>query len=115
VVDGLITLIDHPELPDEELFELIPGPDFLLEEIVEQLGFGSLHHRSGSISVRGIAQIEEIQPGRGRFRRMAIVVTELPYQVNKASWIEKVASWLIRVGLRALLISVKVIAMGCAW
>ena len=41
--------------------------------------------------MRGIAQFEEIQPGRGRRGRTAIVVTELPFQVNKASWIEKVA------------------------
>ncbi len=41
--------------------------------------------------MRGVAQIEEIQTGRGKHRRTAIVVTELPYQVNKAAWIEKMA------------------------
>ena len=93
VVDGLIALIDYPELPDEKLFELIPGPDFPTGgEIVGCAGIREAYTGGrGSISLRGIAQMEEIQPGRGRKGRMAIVVTELPYQVNKAAWIEKVA------------------------
>ena len=93
VVDGLIALIDYPELPDEKLFELIPGPDFPTGgEIVGDSGIREAYTTSrGSIPLRGIAQIEEIQPGRGRRGRTAIVVTELPYQVNKAGWIEKVA------------------------
>ncbi len=93
VVDGLIALIENPTLPDEKLFELIPGPDFPTGgEIVGTAGIREAYTTGrGSISARGIAQIEETQPGRGRFRRMAIVVTELPYQVNKAGWIEKMA------------------------
>ncbi len=93
VVDGLIALIDNPDLPDKKLFELIPGPDFPTGgEIVGNSGIREAYTtgRSG-ISLRGIAQIEEIQAGRGRRGRTAIVVTELPYQVNKAAWIEKVA------------------------
>ncbi|MEM8544312.1 MAG: DNA gyrase subunit A [Cyanobacteria bacterium P01_H01_bin.119] len=93
VVDGLIALIDRPDLPDERLFELIPGPDFPTGgEIIDS---GSVRDAycsgRGSIPVRGIASFEEIRPGRGRQRRNAIVVTELPYQVNKAGWIEKIA------------------------
>ena len=93
VVDGLIALIDYPELPDEKLFELIPGPDFPTGgEIVGCAGIREAYTGGrGSISLRGIAQMEEIPAGRGRKGRMAIVVTELPYQVNKAGWIEKVA------------------------
>jgi len=93
VVDGLIALIDSPELADEKLFELIPGPDFPTGgEIVGDSGVREAYTTGrGSISLRGITKIEEIQAGRGRKARTAIVVTELPYQVNKAGWIEKVA------------------------
>lgn len=93
IVDGLIALIDNPNLSDERLFELIPGPDFPTGgEIVGTDGIRDAYTTGrGSVAVRGVAQIEEIQPGRGRHRRPAIVVTELPYQVNKAGWIEKIA------------------------
>jgi len=93
VVDGLIALIDNPSLSDEALFKLIPGPDFPTGgEIVGTDGVRDAYGTGrGSIPVRGVAQFEEIQPGRGRHRRPAIVITELPYQVNKAAWIEKVA------------------------
>ncbi len=94
VVDGLIALSDQPELPDDKLFGLIPGPDFPTGgEIVGNSGVREAYTTGrGSITLRGISQIEEIQAGRGRSRRTtAIVVTELPYQVNKAGWIEKVA------------------------
>lgn len=93
VVDGLVALIDHPEIQDEKLFELIPGPDFPTGgEVVGTAGIREAYTAGrGSITVRGIAQVEEIQAERGRRGRTAIVVTELPYQVNKAGWIEKVA------------------------
>jgi DNA gyrase subunit A len=93
VIDGLIALIDRPDLPDEQLFEMIPGPDFPTGgEIVGTEGIREAYTTGrGSIAVRGVAQIEEIAAGRGKHRRTAIVITELPYQVNKAAWIEKVA------------------------
>jgi len=93
VVDGLIALIDQPDLPDEKLFKLIPGPDFPTGgEIVGDAGIREAYTTGrGSILLRGVAQIEEISGARGTKRRAAIVVTELPYQVNKAGWIEKVA------------------------
>ncbi|MBW4633378.1 MAG: DNA gyrase subunit A [Iphinoe sp. HA4291-MV1] len=93
VVDGLIALIDNPDLPDEKLFELIPGPDFPTGgEIVGNVGIREAYTTGkGSIVLRGIAQMEEVAQSRGNKRRTAIVVTELPYQVNKAGWIEKVA------------------------
>ena len=94
IVDGSIALIDNPNLSDEKLFALIPGPDFPTGgEIVETEGIRAAYTTGrGSIQVRGVAKIEEVQGGRGRRRRSAIVVTELPYQVNKAGWIEKVAA-----------------------
>ncbi|HBE50830.1 MAG TPA: DNA topoisomerase IV, partial [Cyanobacteria bacterium UBA11369] len=93
LIDGLIALIDNPELPFEKLLELIPGPDFPTGgEIVGTEGIREAYSTGkGSITVRGVVKIEEIQGSRGRHRRQAIVVTELPFQVNKAGWIEKVA------------------------
>ena len=93
VVDGLIALIDRPTLSDDELFRLIPGPDFPTGgEIISTEGILEAYRTGrGSIPIRGICQFEEVHPGKGRQRRNAIVVTELPYQVNKAGWIEKIA------------------------
>ncbi len=94
IVDGLIALIDRPNLSDDDLIAIIPGPDFPTGgEIVGTEGIQDAYRTGrGSIPVRGVAKIEEISGGRGRQRRTAIVITELPYQVNKAAWIEKVAS-----------------------
>jgi DNA gyrase subunit A len=93
IVDGLIALIDRPYLPDEDLMELIPGPDFPTGgTIYGQEGIWDAYQTGrGSIVVRGVTQLEEIHLGKGRHRRNAIVITELPYQVNKASLIEKIA------------------------
>ncbi|WP_448573808.1 DNA topoisomerase (ATP-hydrolyzing) subunit A [Trichothermofontia sp.] len=93
IVDALIALIDRPDLSDADLFKIIPGPDFPTGgEIVGITGIREAQLTGrGSIPVRGVAQLEEIQPGRGRHRRNAIVITELPYQVNKAGLIEKIA------------------------
>lgn len=93
IVDSLIALSDNPDLPTEKLIEFIPGPDFPTGgEVIGAQGIQDAYTTGrGSITVRGIAQVEEIQPGRGRQRRNAIVVTELPYQVNKSAWIEKMA------------------------
>lgn len=94
VVDGLIALIDRPDLSDEKLMELIPGPDFPTGgEIVGIEGIKEAYTTGrGSIPIRGVASLEEIQPGKGRRGvRSAIIVTELPFQVNKAAWIEKIA------------------------
>lgn len=94
VVDALIALIDRPDLADQKLSKLIPGPDFPTGgEIVETSGIKEAYNNGrGSIPVRGIAKLEEIKAGRGRrSKRTAIVVSELPYQVNKAAWIEKMA------------------------
>ncbi|MDI9639234.1 DNA topoisomerase 4 subunit A [Geitlerinema splendidum] len=94
VVDGLIALIDRPDLSDEKLMELIPGPDFPTGgEIVGTDGIKEAFTTGrGSIPIRGIVRLEEIQPGKGRRGvRSALIVTELPFQVNKAGWIEKIA------------------------
>jgi len=94
VVDGLIALIDRPNLSDEKLCQLIPGPDFPTGgEIVDTSGIREAYLSGrGSIPLRGIAKVEEIRGSRGRRRRTAIIINELPYQVNKAGWIEKLAA-----------------------
>ncbi|MEA5471550.1 DNA topoisomerase (ATP-hydrolyzing) [Spirulina sp. 06S082] len=94
LVDGLIALIDKPDLPDEKLWKLIPGPDFPTGgEIVGTKGVREAYQTGrGIMTMRGVARIEKVQGGSKRRReKAAIVVTELPYQVNKAGWIEKVA------------------------
>jgi DNA gyrase subunit A len=93
VVDGLIALIENPELSDEKLLELIPGPDFPTggEIVVTEGIFDAYTKGKGSITVRGVTSVEEV-PGNRKVRtKTAIVVTEFPFQVNKAGWIEKVA------------------------
>ncbi len=94
VVDALIALIDKPHLSPEDLRSYIPGPDFPTGgEIIGTEGITEAYLTGrGSITVRGIAQFEESQPGKGRHRRTSIVITELPYQVNKAALIEKMAA-----------------------
>jgi DNA gyrase subunit A len=94
VVDGLIALIDRPHLTSEDLMAHIPGPDFPTGgEIVGTDGISEAFRTGrGSIAVRGVVQFEELQPGKGRHRRTAIVVTELPFQVNKAALLEKIAT-----------------------
>ncbi|MCU0526815.1 MAG: DNA gyrase subunit A [Elainella sp. Prado103] len=93
IIDGLIALIDRPDLADDDLFALIPAPDFPTGgEIISTSGIRDAYTTGrGSITVRGVVSIEEVTLGRGRHRRTAIVVTELPFQVNKAAWIEKIA------------------------
>ncbi|MBW3586832.1 MAG: DNA topoisomerase 4 subunit A, partial [Cyanobacteria bacterium 0813] len=93
VVDGLIALIENPELSDEKLIELIPGPDFPTGgEIVSTEGIVDAYTKGrGSIAVRGVAGVEEVAGNRKVRTKTAIVVTEFPFQVNKAAWIEKVA------------------------
>ncbi len=93
VVEALIALIRKPQLSDERLLELIPGPDFPTGgEVLISSGLRDTYLLGrGSIPMRGVAHIEEVQPGKGRHRRGAVVITELPYQLSKAGWIEKLA------------------------
>jgi len=93
VVDALIALVRRPGLSDEKLLELVPGPDFPTGgEVLTGSGVRDTYLTGrGSIPMRGVAHIEEVQPGKGRHRRGAVVITELPYQLSKAGWIEKLA------------------------
>ena len=93
VVDGLIALVRQPDLSDEEVLKLIPGPDFPTGgEVLLGSGVRETYLRGrGSIPMRGVAHVEEVHPGKGKHRRNAVIVTELPYQLSKAGWIEKLA------------------------
>jgi DNA gyrase subunit A len=88
VVDGCIALIDNPAIELPELMEIIPGPDFPTGGIIlGRAGIYSAYSTGrGSIVMRGKVHFETI-----RGDREAIIVTEVPYQVNKATMQEKMA------------------------
>ena len=88
IIDAVMVLIEDPEISIEQLMETIPGPDFPTgATIVGRAGIRSAYETGrGSIIMRARAEIEEI-----RKDREAIIVTEIPYQVNKSTLIEKIA------------------------
>jgi DNA gyrase subunit A len=92
LMDGVVAMIRNPELTDQEVMQYIPGPDFPTgAQILGTSGIREAYLTGrGSITMRGVAQIETIEQ-RGRPDREAIIVTELPYQTNKAALIEKIA------------------------
>lgn len=87
-IDGTIELIDNPDATIEDLMEHIKGPDFPTGGLIlGTQGIREAYHTGrGSIKVRARARIEPMSGGRHR-----IVVTEIPYQVNKARMIERIA------------------------
>jgi DNA gyrase subunit A len=92
VIDGLIALIHNPEITDLELMQYIPGPDFPTgAKILGVSGIKEAYTTGrGSVVMRGVASMETLEyPGRQD--REAIIITELPYQTNKAGMIEKIA------------------------
>jgi DNA gyrase subunit A len=92
LIDGLVALIHNPEITDVQLMQYIHGPDFPTGGQI--LGTSAIKEAyttgRGSITMRGVANIETIEQ-RGRPEREAIIITELPYQTNKAALIEKIA------------------------
>ena len=92
LVDGVVALIHNPEITDTQLMQYIPGPDFPTGGQI--LGTTAIREAyttgRGSITMRGVAKIETVEH-RGRPDREAIIITELPYQTNKAALIEKIA------------------------
>ena len=92
IVDGLIALIHNPEITDLELMQFIPGPDFPTGgRILGTAGIREAYTTGrGSITMRGVADIETLEQS-GRPDREAIIVTELPFQTNKAALIERIA------------------------
>lgn len=88
VIDAVVVLLDNPEASIEDLMEKISGPDFPTGAfIVGTSGIKSAYKTGrGKLRLRAVAEIEEND--KGRFK---IIVTEIPYQVNKARLIEKIA------------------------
>jgi DNA gyrase subunit A len=87
VIDGCMALIDNPALSIEDLIGIIPGPDFPTGGIIlGRQGIRAAYHLGrGSIVMRGKVEFETL-----RGEREAIVCTEIPYQVNKASLVERI-------------------------
>ena len=89
VVNACLALLDDPSLPLAALMQHVPGPDFPTGGIINGAQEIATAYRTGRgrLSVRARVQIEEV----GKGDRQAIVVTELPFQVNKARLIERIA------------------------
>jgi DNA gyrase subunit A len=88
VVDGMVALADRPDTTIEQLMQIITGPDFPTAGYI--YGTAGIHEAyttgRGTITLRAKAHAEKLRGGRE-----AIIITELPYQVNKASLIEKIS------------------------
>src|SRR6185437_11404764 len=88
VVDACLAYVDNPDVGLDELLDIVPGPDFPTGgEIIGRTGArNALMTGRGSVIMRGKAAVEEI-----RKDREAIVITAIPYQVNKAGLVERIA------------------------
>ena len=88
VIDACITYFDNPAISIDELIEIVPGPDFPTGGLIlGRVGIRSAYHKGrGSILMRGRVHNETI-----RKEREALIITEIPYQVNKAAMVEKIA------------------------
>ena len=92
LIDGLMELIANPDLTDKEVMRIIPGPDFPTGgQILGRSGIRETYLSGrGSVTMRGVAEIETLEIA-GRPDKDAIVITQLPYQTNKAALIERIA------------------------
>ncbi len=92
LIEGVKALIANSELSDQELMGIITGPDFPTGgQILGRTGINETYSTGrGSITMRGVAEIETIE-SPGRPDRDAVIITELPYQTNKAALIERIA------------------------
>jgi DNA gyrase subunit A len=88
VIDACIAYLDNPAITVEELIEIVPGPDFPTGGLIlGRSGIRSAYHKGrGSVVMRGRVNVETV-----RKEREALIVTEIPYQVNKATMIERIA------------------------
>ena len=88
IIDACMALIDNPSIELAELMEIVPGPDFPTAGII--LGRGGImtayQNGRGSILIRSKSHVEDV-----RKDRPAIIITEVPYQVNKARMVERIA------------------------
>ena len=88
IVDACLAVVDEPDISIDRLIEIVPGPDFPTGGIIlGRSGIRAAYHLGrGSVVMRGRTHVEQI-----RKNREAIIFTEIPYQVNKARMIEKIA------------------------
>ncbi|MFA6988786.1 MAG: DNA gyrase subunit A [Candidatus Gastranaerophilaceae bacterium] len=93
IIEGTVALIDNPDMTVSDLMQYIKGPDFpTAATIMGTSGIKQAFETGrGSVVMRAVANFEEVSGGAGRHDRTAIIITELPYQVNKATLIEKIA------------------------
>jgi DNA gyrase subunit A len=93
IVDGLIFIIENKDVTHKKLCKIIKGPDFPTGgELIYSPSLEELYETGkGSITIRGVIKTEEINLGKGKHKKNGLIVTELPYQVSKAGWIEKLA------------------------
>jgi DNA gyrase subunit A len=89
VINGLLALLDNTDISIDELMEFIPGPDFPTSGIIHGISGVRDGYRTGRgrVVMRGKTHTENLEKGN----REAIIIDELPYQVNKKSFIEKIA------------------------
>ena len=99
IVDGLVALIKEKDISDSKLSKIILGPDFPTGgELIYNDAIKEVYQSGrGSITVRGVIKKEEINLGKGKHKRNALIISELPYQISKAGWIEKLAE-LVNLG-----------------
>jgi len=93
MVDGLIALIENEDISNKKLCNIIKGPDFPTGgELIHSRAIEELYSTGkGSITIRGVIKEEELNLGKGKHKRNSLIISELPYQINKAGWIEKLA------------------------
>jgi len=93
IIDGLVALVKNKDISDKKLSNIIKGPDLPTGgELIYSPAIGELYQTGkGSITIRGVVNTEEVNIGKGKHKKNAIIITELPYQINKAGWIEKLA------------------------
>lgn len=95
LIDGCCQIVDNPQITDDELHTIIPGPDFPTGGMImgRKGSHSAFHTGRGSVIMRCKSHYEEV-----RKDREAIIVTEIPYQVNKARLLEKIAE-LVKSGV----------------
>ncbi len=94
ICDAIVAVIDKPEMPDEDLLKIVKAPDFPTGGII----YGLQGIRDCYLTGRGLMKMRaKVQVEEGKGGRMSLVATEIPFQVNKASLLEKIAD-MVRQG-----------------
>ena len=113
VIDACIAYLDNPAIGVDELAEIVPGPDFPTGGLIlGRAGIRSAYYKGrGSILMRGRVTTETL-----RKEREALVITEIPYQVNKAAMVEKIAELVREKRIEGIAdIRDESTATACAW